>query len=517
MVLWLVDRVQFVRFTTALMGMALVAFVIFLLVPTAPPGTRRATACSAASPRSSAPRCRARCRRITRTSTPTRWRRSPRCTRPSHSSASWPCCACIRAARGWPSRWCLLVWFSVVFLGEHYVIDVIGGVVLAGAVVAGDDARRRAAHRRAAAPRRGARTPRRRWLPDLSEGLSTCGGARAHPRQRRHGHRRRAGARGGRCRAAGGMRHRPRRHPRPRRGDRRRSVARGRRGARRGGDLRVPPGTHIVGLFLERQIRMHMSAEDTVDAIHEQGGLAIVAHPFMPTYFASMSQRRLDTLLETRTVDGIELRHTAPVLPGTWKRLDEYYAAHRDSWGRRWGRATATSAPPTSGGCVTVFEGAGAAGLRTSLEARTTSPRAGTRPTPPGTAGAARPAAALDDLALAPTAHRAGGPGSRPLAGGAWAGRTVESAARARLAQLARAEELLIPRSRVRIPERVPLLLRPPARGTVPPQTRGRRIGGVADGAGRRSRNCCGHPPVSAQTAREPRRGVAAACEQRTC
>ena len=27
--------------------------------------------------------------------------------------------------------WCLLVWFSVVFLGEHYVIDVIGGVVLA--------------------------------------------------------------------------------------------------------------------------------------------------------------------------------------------------------------------------------------------------------------------------------------------------------------------------------------------------------------------------------------------------
>ena len=27
--------------------------------------------------------------------------------------------------------WCILVWFSVVFLGEHYVVDVIAGVALA--------------------------------------------------------------------------------------------------------------------------------------------------------------------------------------------------------------------------------------------------------------------------------------------------------------------------------------------------------------------------------------------------
>ncbi len=27
--------------------------------------------------------------------------------------------------------WCLVVWFSVVFLGEHYVIDVAGGIILA--------------------------------------------------------------------------------------------------------------------------------------------------------------------------------------------------------------------------------------------------------------------------------------------------------------------------------------------------------------------------------------------------
>ncbi len=145
-----------------------------------------------------------------------------------------------------------------------------------------------------------------------------------------------------------------------------------------------PPGTHIVGLFIDKQIRMHMSAEDTVDAVHDQGGLAIVAHPFMPTYFASMSQRRLDTLLETRTVDGIELRHTAPVMPGTWKRLDEYYAAHREQLGAAVGAGDSHFGAADVGRMVTVFEGTGAAGLRASLEARTTSPRTGIRPSPPG-------------------------------------------------------------------------------------------------------------------------------------
>lgn len=145
-----------------------------------------------------------------------------------------------------------------------------------------------------------------------------------------------------------------------------------------------PPGTHIVALFIEKQIRMHMSVEDTVDAIHDQGGLAVVAHPFMPTYFASMSPRRLDALLETRRVDGIELRHTAPVLPGTWKRLDLYYAGHREQLGAAIGAGDSHYGVNDIGRVVTVFEGAGAAGLRAALEARTTSPMAGIRPEPPG-------------------------------------------------------------------------------------------------------------------------------------
>ena len=40
---------------------------------------------------------------------------------------------------------------------------------------------------------------------------------------------------------------------------------------------------HIVGLFLERRVRPGMSAAATVHAIHEQGGIAIAAHPFWRT------------------------------------------------------------------------------------------------------------------------------------------------------------------------------------------------------------------------------------------
>lgn len=131
MVLWLVDRTQFVRFTTALMGMALVAFVIFLLLPTAPPwyaeqhgvisgftkiiGT---TLPSAVSPYY------------------TSLNPNPVAAFPS-LHAAFPFLGFLALRPVYPRgawmafAWCVAVWFSVVFLGEHYVVDVIGGVALA--------------------------------------------------------------------------------------------------------------------------------------------------------------------------------------------------------------------------------------------------------------------------------------------------------------------------------------------------------------------------------------------------
>jgi anti-anti-sigma factor len=68
---------------------------------------------------------------------------------------------------------------------------------------------------------------------------------------------------------------------------------------------------HILGLFLEEDIPMHMSAADTVQAIHEQGGLAIAAHPFthlLPfTDFEGIG-RQIGTL----PLDGVEARSSVP-------------------------------------------------------------------------------------------------------------------------------------------------------------------------------------------------------------
>ena len=147
---------------------------------------------------------------------------------------------------------------------------------------------------------------------------------------------------------------------------------------------RFPPGTHVLGLFLERAIRMHMSVEDTVDAIHDQGGLAVLAHPFMPTWFASITPRGARELLQRRTVDGIELRHTAPVLPGTWAALDRFAAEHRERVGASLGAGDSHFGARDLGRVVTVFPGQSAADLRRAIEGRTTSPLAGAlQPSPP--------------------------------------------------------------------------------------------------------------------------------------
>jgi hypothetical protein len=145
-----------------------------------------------------------------------------------------------------------------------------------------------------------------------------------------------------------------------------------------------PPGIHVIGLFLEHQIRMHMSVEDTIDAIHDAGGLAVIAHPFMPTWFASMTPGSARRLLESRRVDGVELRHTAPVLPGTWRQLDAFYAEHRDQLGAALGAGDSHFGEHDLGRVLTVFPGRTAADLRRAIEERTTSPvRGSVTPTPP--------------------------------------------------------------------------------------------------------------------------------------
>jgi predicted metal-dependent phosphoesterase TrpH len=71
---------------------------------------------------------------------------------------------------------------------------------------------------------------------------------------------------------------------------------------------------HIVALFLERRVRPGMSAAATLDAIHDQGGLAVAVHPFWRT------QRRIRSgpvhgvgwLAAELDFDAIEVENATP-------------------------------------------------------------------------------------------------------------------------------------------------------------------------------------------------------------
>ena len=135
LVLWLTDRAQYLRFVAALLGMCTVAFVFFMLVPTAPPwyaaeqhvlsGVTDLIASQHTLPAAVSP--------LYGQLDP-----NPIAAFPS-LHAAFPFLGFLALRRVYARGswllfgWALLVFVSVVFLGEHYVVDVIGGVLLASA------------------------------------------------------------------------------------------------------------------------------------------------------------------------------------------------------------------------------------------------------------------------------------------------------------------------------------------------------------------------------------------------
>jgi predicted metal-dependent phosphoesterase TrpH len=71
---------------------------------------------------------------------------------------------------------------------------------------------------------------------------------------------------------------------------------------------------HIVGLYLERRVKPGMSAAATVHAIHEQGGLAIAAHPFWRTARQARSGpvHGVGWLAAELDFDGVEVENATP-------------------------------------------------------------------------------------------------------------------------------------------------------------------------------------------------------------
>jgi predicted metal-dependent phosphoesterase TrpH len=140
---------------------------------------------------------------------------------------------------------------------------------------------------------------------------------------------------------------------------------------------RWPAQTHVMGWFLERPVRSGMSLADTVDAIRAQGALAIIPHPFMPTYFASCQPGMLVRLIEDRTVDGIEIEHSSPTTASRHRRLAEFYNANRERLGAAIGASDSHFGRHDLGQVLTEFDGESADDFRRAVLERRTQPRRG--------------------------------------------------------------------------------------------------------------------------------------------
>jgi len=77
---------------------------------------------------------------------------------------------------------------------------------------------------------------------------------------------------------------------------------------------------HVLGLWVTEAIKPHMSFEETVAAIHEQGGIAILAHP-CHFYVDRIRHYMLDYLRHPQKLaevgfDAIEVFNAGIILPG---------------------------------------------------------------------------------------------------------------------------------------------------------------------------------------------------------
>ena len=136
-VFWLRDRATFLRFAATLMLMALAGFVIYVMVPVAPPrfsGLYGAEDLGVYDVMSHT----LRSIDATRLASWTYAHMSPNPVAAFPSlHAAFPVLAFLFMRRHHPrlaigvAVYALLMWFAIVYLGHHYVVDILGGVALA--------------------------------------------------------------------------------------------------------------------------------------------------------------------------------------------------------------------------------------------------------------------------------------------------------------------------------------------------------------------------------------------------
>ncbi|HEX6818621.1 MAG TPA: PHP-associated domain-containing protein, partial [Ktedonobacterales bacterium] len=131
---------------------------------------------------------------------------------------------------------------------------------------------------------------------------------------------------------------------------------------------------HLLALFLERRVPPGLSIERSIELVHAQRGLAIVAHPFNRVFRHSVQRSVMDRILRQPEIhlDGIE------TLNGSFAGIGSSRIAMRLARGRYgWPEIGGSDAhTPTAIGCAhTLFAGQGAEGLREALRHGETAPQ----------------------------------------------------------------------------------------------------------------------------------------------
>lgn len=130
---------------------------------------------------------------------------------------------------------------------------------------------------------------------------------------------------------------------------------------------------HLLGLFIEKRVPAGLSMERSIELIHEQGGLAIVAHPLHKFFRHSCQREVMDRIADSRSVwfDGVE----------TWNAsfcgiYANYIAmnANRSVYGLPEVGNSDAHTPGAIGSGFSWFEGKSAQDVRASIEQSLTAP-----------------------------------------------------------------------------------------------------------------------------------------------
>jgi predicted metal-dependent phosphoesterase TrpH len=129
---------------------------------------------------------------------------------------------------------------------------------------------------------------------------------------------------------------------------------------------------HLLALYLEERVPSGLSAAQTIELVHAQGGLAVVAHPFHPIRYRRPGRPCLATLVPDLPLDGIEVVNNS----GFSARLYDSWAALRNA---EWMLAVTGGSDAHDvayvGSAVTRFAGRDATSLRRALLERAGAPR----------------------------------------------------------------------------------------------------------------------------------------------